>query len=121
MRPWTRIATVVPSSGRARSIPGKEDGMCGEQTLHAIGDVAAGERGSGNILDVSLQREWSAVTLAHELRAPQRLPDLTAIGFSIFEDLDPTHAAVCFEPERVGDVVVSADHLIDDEPSSRRN
>src|SRR5262245_57383701 len=105
------MATVVPSSGRARSMLGNDEGIGRQQTLHAIGDVPARERRSGDVLDVALERERRAVTLADELRAPQWFADLAAIGFAVLEDLDTADAAVGFQPDGVGDVVVAADHL----------
>src|SRR5262245_60344253 len=110
------MATVVPSSGRARSMLGKDDGMGCEETPDAVSDVPARQRRPGNVLDVLGRRELSAVTLADELRPPQRPADLIAIGFPVLQNLDSLDAAVGFERERVGDVVMPADDLIDDEP-----
>src|SRR5262245_29537556 len=111
-RPWTRMATVVPSSGRARSMLGKDDGIGGEQALDAVRDVPARQRRPRNVLDVLGHRELCTVTLADELRPPQRPADLIAVGFPVLQNLDSFDAAVGFERERVGDVVMPADDLI---------
>ena len=53
----TRIATQVPKSGRARSMLGGGEHECigGKQSAHAVSDMAARERRSGNIFDISIQ------------------------------------------------------------------
>src|SRR6476661_420763 len=107
--------TVVPRSGRARSMLGKDEGMSREQPFYTVSEMSAGERGAGYILDIPLQRKLCAVALTDELRSPHGIADLAPIGLPIFEDLDPANAAVCLERQGIGDIVVPADHLIDDE------
>jgi len=67
----TRMLTVVPSSGRARSIlMGEHEGMGCKQALDAISDVTARQRCTGNALDVAAQLERCVLRFATELRTP---------------------------------------------------
>src|SRR6267142_1304314 len=93
-KPWTRIATLVPRSGRARSILRKDDVIRGQEALDAFGNVPARESGSRNILNVLFQDDRCAAAFADELRAPKWFANLAAIGFAIFENLDALDAAI---------------------------
>src|SRR5437867_10514966 len=119
--PLTRMATYVPSSGRARStIDGSEDERIrGEQTLHPIRHVATRQGCARDVLDVLRQPERGAGAFAEQLRAPRREADLPAIGFVILEDLDVLDGAVRIECQRERNELVLAHHLVDQEPPAR--
>src|SRR5258706_15517750 len=57
------------------------------------------------------------MALADELRAPKRIAYLTAIRFVIFEKLDAFDAGIVIERQRIGNVFVPADDVIDHEPA----
>src|ERR1051326_3840997 len=120
-RPSTRMETVVPRSGRARSILGDDDRIGSKQPLDAVGDVAAGKCGAGNVLDILGERQRRAVPFAGELAAPGRIAHLIAIGLAIFEDLHRFDGALRIKPERDGDIFMLANDLIGDEPAACRH
>src|SRR5882724_5370028 len=118
MSPCTRIETLVPSRGRARSIRGKEDRIGGQQAFDAVRDMAAGEGCTGNVLNVFGERERCAMTLAGELVPPGLIANLAAIGFAVFQDLHRFDGAAGIEAQREGNEVVLAHHLVGDEPAT---
>ena len=65
--PCTRTATRVPNSGFARSTICEHDGMGGQQTAHAVGDVFGRERRAGDVLDAA------AVDKRHRLLSCRRI------------------------------------------------
>ena len=113
------ISTNVPSSGRQRRVSLFEhEFIGGQQTPDAVSDVARGERGTGDVLDIIIELELCAVFLAGELRAPFLITHLSAVGFAIVHHFDLFHRAVFGQPDGVGDELVLANDLIKDEPAA---
>src|SRR5258705_11578182 len=121
MSPCTRIETLVPSRGRARSIRGDGDRIGGQQAFDPVGEVPAGKRGAGNVLDVLGEGQLRAMALAGELAAPGGISDLVAIGFPVFQDLYRFDAARLVQSQGEGNEIVLPDDLIGDEPATGGN
>src|SRR5690348_656705 len=117
-----RISTIVPRSGRARRTLFRleRDIVEREEALHAVRDVPAGERGAADILDVLVEIELGTRLLADELLAPGGVAHLVAVALAVFHDLDAAHRAIRAKGDRIGDVFVLADHLVDDEELAAR-
>src|SRR2546427_5367573 len=74
------ISTKVPRSGRHRRTSALEDERIEAQdSPDALRDVAAGERGAADVLDVGVELERRAVGLADELLAPLRVANLVSV------------------------------------------
>src|SRR5438105_4161821 len=117
----TRISTNVPRSGRERLTPCEHGFMQGEQAPHAFGDMAAGEGGAADIADILLELHWIGGSLADELAAPAGVAHLAAVIFPVLQDFDAAHAAVDADPQGIGNELVLADDLVDEEPAAARN
>src|SRR5438874_6983969 len=112
-----RISTSVPRSGRARLTLAQLAFMEAEEPLHALGDMPAGKRRATDVGDVAVKLQRIVGVLAEELRPPAALAHLAAVRFPVLQDLEPAHSAVAAKRQRVGDQLVLAEHLIDDEPA----
>src|SRR5690242_5723972 len=88
-----------------------------EQPLDAVGDMLTGQRAAADVHDVDADLERIGQRLADELVAPLELADLIAVRLAILDHLELAHAAVGIDADRVGDELVLADDLIDDEPA----
>src|SRR3954468_19942629 len=63
-----RISTSVPRSGRARPMLPQLAFIEAEKPLHALGDMAAGERGATDVGNVAVKLQRIGGALADELR-----------------------------------------------------
>src|ERR1039457_1137918 len=101
--PCTRTATTVPRSGRARSMLGGGEHECigCQQPAHAVGEVAAGERRSGNIFDIAIELQRRAGVFPDELTPPRRQVHLATVAFVIVEDLELPYRAARIERHRI--------------------
>src|SRR5204863_9552787 len=114
------ISTNVPSSGRQRRMGSdvRQQHLPGDQQPpYAVRDVARRERRARDVLDVLVEPKRGSGARANELAPPVRIANLPAIGFAIFEDLEPADTAVATQRQRVGDEIMLADHPVAHEPA----
>ena len=104
-------------AGRARCASAQDVVVEGEELFDAIGDVTAGERGAANIADIDTNFEFVSNGFADKLIAPFQFADLIAIGFTVIDDLKLTQCAIRIDADRIGNVFVLADDLVDNEPA----
>src|SRR6266702_2962543 len=89
--PATVISTYVPSSGLARRRLSEAIAIYGQYPLDPFSHMRRRQRRSRNIRDITVDPEWAAAGLAHELRKPARAVDLPAIRFPVLQYLDLLH------------------------------
>src|SRR5213080_1975715 len=93
------MSTSVPSHGsarRARNVasPTRQRALMEQQQpAHTLGDVPARERRARNVANVGVETHRVAASLADELAAPRRKPNLVAMRLAIDEDLERLHRA----------------------------
>src|SRR6185369_14557260 len=95
--------------------------MRGQEPSDSVRYMFRRKRRACDVSDVRADLHLCAVAFAQELRAPLRVADLAAVAFAIFEDLDPGDGAARVEAQGVGDELVLADDLVDDDPAPRRD
>src|SRR5207248_6677854 len=78
------------------------------------GHVFAGERGSGNVLDVGLHAQLPEPVAPGKLMPPGIASDLSAVTLPVGEHLERSQLTGGIDPRRVSDEVLPSDHLIDE-------
>ena len=82
-------------------------------------DVMRRQRRAGNIADIVADLQRAGIALAGELRKPARAPDLAAVGLAILQDIHLTDAPAGVEGDRVIDVKMLSDDMIEDEEAKQ--
>lgn len=90
-----------------------------QQPLDAIGYAIAGHGAAADIDYVGTDLKRVGCSLANELVAPLQLLDLITPRFPVFDDLKLAQRAVGMQTDSVGNQLMLANDLIDDEPTEQ--
>src|ERR1700692_2761478 len=86
--PRPRTPTTVPRTGRARSMAGggEHERIDGKEPPHPVGNMAARERRTRDILDIAIQPQRRAALFADELAPPRRQLHFATVGLVVVEN-----------------------------------